>query len=436
MKPVTTAAGGKGPLTIAARGKGPLNLVRRAEVIGARYGVGPQRMDRRLAAVHELLERYGCGATLPVTAAAVERNPRVIARYAALGIEFAVHGYYHVDHTALSESDLLEQLGRARRLLEAKGVPVVGFRAPYLRWNEATIDAVRASGFLYDSSQAIDWPVQPELETAAYRRALAFYGAVPAGERPVLPRSEDGIVRIPYCLPDDEAVLDRLRMTSPEAIGELWLGILHATHRRGELFTLAVHPERIGPCAAAIGAVLQAARAARPKVWIARIQDIAQWWRARAASTAAVTVRGPHRFHLSIHGPKGLTVLARDVEPPAAEPWADRCFRVHATEFEIRAERRPFIGVHPNSPDSLSTFLRDQGYIVEVAESRDTHAYFLRRKQFSAADERPLLDELEAGVFPVVRLGRWPDGAQSALSVTGDVDALTIWDYAFRFLGR
>ena len=44
--------------------------------------------------------------------------------------------------------------------------------------------------------------------------------------------------------------------------------------------------------------------------------------------------------------------------------------------------------------------------------------------------------ELETGRFPLLRLGRWPGGAKSALAVTGDVDALTIWDYALRFFGH
>jgi hypothetical protein len=51
-------------------------------------------------------------------------------------------------------------------------------------------------------------------------------------------------------------------------------------------------------------------------------------------------------------------------------------------------------------------------------------------------DERPVLDEIEGGTFPLARPGRWPDGARSALSLTGNIDALTIWDYASRFCRR
>lgn len=47
-----------------------------------------------------------------------------------------------------------------------------------------------------------------------------------------------------------------------------------------------------------------------------------------------------------------------------------------------------------------------------------------------------IMKEIEKGHFPLLRLGRWPNAARGALSLTEDVDALTIWDYAFRFLGR
>ena len=423
-------------VAVAAKGKGASNLARRARAIGARYGIGPRRMERRLGAVLDITDRFDCGATLPVTAAAVERNPRVIERYAELGIEFAVHGYYHVDHAGLAPADQVSQLGHARRILQDHGVPAVGFRAPYLRWNEATIDALREHGFLYDSSQAMNWPISPELETDAYRRGLTFCEALPAMEHPVLPRIDGGIVRIPCCLPDDEAAVDRLRLTSSEAIADLWLDVLRSTHERGELFTLAVHPERIDVCGPAIARVLHAARVTRPAVWIAQLDEIARWWSLRAESFVSIRDESDGLLQVDVRGPVGSTVLARRVEVPGSEPWEDVTRLARSSTFVVRSDVRPTIGLHPASPERLRVFLREQGYIAEAASSGRAHAFFLRRETFSREDERPLLDELETGRFPLLRLGRWPGGAKSALAVTGDVDALTIWDYALRFLGH
>ena len=59
---------------------------------------------------------------------------------------------------------------------------------------------------------------------------------------------------------------------------------------------------------------------------------------------------------------------------------------------------------------------------------------FVWRDRFGPEDRQPLLAQIAAAP-PLVRLGRWPTGAASA-SVTGDVDALTIGDYASRLRGR
>jgi hypothetical protein len=425
-----------GAVSVATRGKGLLNVARRAAAIVNRYGLSARRMERRLAAFHRILERYGCRPTLPVTAVAVARNPDMFSRFAALGIEFAVHGYYHVDHAELTADAQVEQLGRARRLLEGKGVPPVGFRAPYLRWNDGTLQALRKGGFLYDSSQAMCHPIDPALETEDYRRALAFYRAIPAEERPVVPSLADGLVRIPCCLPDDEALVDRLRVRSPESIARLWLEMFQTTHQREELLTLQVHPERIEACANGVVAVLDAARVARPGVWVAPLKEIARWWRQRTGTAVHARDTGPGRIHVTVRGPEGVTVLARGLTVVAADPWVGGYLRLPGNDVDLRVDRRPFVGIHPSSPAAVGTFLREQGYIVEVSTDAHLYSCFVRTDRFSPEDERLLIRQIEEGGSPLLRLGRWPDGTRSAVSMTGDVDALTIWDYALRAVGR
>jgi polysaccharide deacetylase len=428
-------------VAVAAKGKGTWNAMRRAGAIGTHYGLGPRRMEDRLATVHTLVDRCGCRATLPVVASVAERYPTVIARYSARGLEFAVHGLYHVDHTDLAKVDQIDQLERARRALEGAGTLAAGFRAPYLRANEATIEAVRRTGFLYDASQAFHWPLDGGggggggRTAGAYERALVFYGARSAGDHPVLPWAEGGIVRLPYCLPDDEAVVDRLGLT-PVQIAGLWRTVLDATHERGEMFTLAVHPERIVECAAPIANVLAAAQTLRPPVWIARLDEIARWWRDRTVSIVSAQEARTGWLRVSVLGPDGTTMLARNLDVPGAEPWSGAYARVPSTELEVPAVPRPFVGVRPTASAALVTFLREQGYIVERSESPRLYGSFVERDRFSWADRRPLLAEIEGTTSPLVRLGRWPYGARCALSVTGDVDALTIGDYARRFLGH
>lgn len=423
------------PAVIAVQGKGGRDAALRAREITRQYGMGPRRMEARLATVAELVERTGCSATLPVPALVVARHPRIFTRFATRGIEFAVHGHRHVDHEVLAEEDQVVALARARATFEAVGLWPAGFRAPYLRWSPATLEALRMNDYGFDASQALYWPVEPTIDTPAYRHGVHFCSALPATEIPVVPWCDGDLVRIPYVLPDDESAVHRLQLGA-EAITKLWLHILRETHDRGELFTLSVHPERIDVCAAAVSAVLDAARAYRPSIWIARHDEIARWWRDRAHVTVTTSDLGDGRLRVVAQGPPGTTFLARRLPVAPATPWSDGYTLVHGDHVEVPGERRPFIGVHPTSPRTLVTFLREQGFIVEESEDERGYTCYLRRDRFAREDQRALLAELDELAFPLLRLARWPHGARSALAFTGDIDALTIRDYAFRFVGR
>jgi len=422
-------------MSVATRGKGVGQAVRRAAVIRGQYGVWTGRMADRLTQVLDLVLPYDFAATLPVPAVVLARYPHVVNRYAIVGIEFAVHGYAHVDHTRISADEQVRDLTRARKLFERLGVAAKGYRAPYLRWNDATLDALARCGYRYDGSQSVAWPIDPQLESDAYRRALAFTGALDAEAHAVVPWIDRGIVRIPYVLPDDEALVDRLRCDG-ETMARVWLEILEAVHERGELFTLAVHPERIDRCAAAVKTVLDRARRLRPGVWVATHADIATWWTERTAARVVVREESGGRFAVDVHGPAGCTLLVKGAGVTGAEPWCDGYVRAPSTSVVVVDSRRPFVGVHPSSPPALAQFLREQGFIVEVADDATRYARYVRRATFDRSEGRALLSGIEQGGSPLVRLGRWPAGARSALALTGDVDALTLRDYALRFVGR
>jgi len=425
------------PISIAIEGKGALSFLRRGVSIARRYGMTPNRMHRALAQFAAILRRFGCSATFPITAVTMARNSAIIEKYQAWDIEFAVHGYRHVDHSQLAQTEQLVYLAQARQVFAKAGVLPGGFRGPYLRWNPDTLAALRQQGFAYDSSQGLAWDVINGHGTPAYRRALDFYGARSASDYPSLPFLEENLVRIPYSLPDDEALVERLAWETMEQMGALWLDILHRTHELGELFTLGLHPERIAVCREPLADVLAKARALTPAVWIARLDEIATWWRARAEAVVKITDAGDGGFHLVVAGPTGTTVLARAVEvgaPTAA--WADGYQQVKAATFTIRAPLRPFIGLSSATSPKIADFLRQQGYIVEISEESRLYSCYFDQAEFVAEDERPLLAQIEETDCPLVRLGRWPNGACSALSITGDIDALTLWDYGLRLFER
>ncbi len=425
------------PISAAIEGKGPLNFLRRGLSIASRYGMTPDKMERSLAQFVATLRRFGCSATFPLTSVALQRSPHVISKYQAGDIEFAVHGYRHLDYSQLSQSKQRAHLTLARRIFAGAGIQPQGFRGPYLRWNLDTLVALQQQGFAYDSSQGLAWDVLDGRETSAYLHVLNFYGARSAHDYPSLPDLEKSLVRIPYSLPDDEALVERLDLKTPAKMSALWLAILHHTYELGELFTLGLHPERIGLCLEPLTAVLAGTRRLTPAVWIARLDEIATWWRARAEAVVEITDAADSGLHLTVRGPCGTTVLVRAVEVDAPTTyWANGYRQVETTTFTTRAPARPFIGLSPGTSPRLASFLRQQGYIVEVSEERRLYPCYFDQAEFVAEHKRPLLAQIEGIDCPLVRLGRWPNGARSALAVTGDIDALTLWDYGLRLFGR
>jgi len=430
-------------ITLAARAKGSSGLLKRTRSIIHRYGLTPAKMDRALDLFTQILRQFDCGASLPLTAVALKRNGNTITRYRDQNIEFAVHGYTHIDYSQLVPEEQVADLRRAREVFAATGLKPMGFRSPYLCRDSHLYAAIEAAGFSYASNQPVLWDVldTDALDPAAcmaYQRAVDFYAPWLAVERPSLPRLGEHVIEIPVSLPDDEMLLDRIGGGPNGLVAKAWRRILAESYQRGELFTIQLHPERIGSCADGLMAVLGEARALTPSVWLARLDEIATWWRDRAAATVDVKEVGDGALRLSATGPAGIAILVRgvDVVEPA-EPWAAGYLQVKGTTIAtVYCEQYPFIGVSPGSPPALVDFLCQQGYVVQTATDAHRYAFYLDQTTFTAVDERPLLARIENADFPLVRLGCWPHGARSALAVSGDIDALTIWDYGLRFLGK
>jgi hypothetical protein len=430
------------PIELAAGAKGPMVFVHRVGMIARRYALTPVKIEQALEQFVETLEQFECSATFPTTAVAVERHPDVLAKYQARGIEFAVHGYTHIDYSQLGSDEQLASLNRACQVFAQAGLEVTGFRSPYLRRESHLNTAIEQAGLSYVSNQPIMWDILDaadftETAAASYQRALSFYDPWHAAERPSLPRFDDGLVAIPVSLPDDEILLDRLGGGPNGLVGKAWKQMLADAYRRGELLTIQLHPERIAWAAKGLAATLAEARAMDPPVWIARLDEIAAWWRARTGSVVEITDLSDGGIQVNVAGPDEAVVLARDVDVDVAtRPWADGYQLVDSSSFVLRSAYRPFVGLSPGTSERLAGFLRQQGYVVQVSAQDMGFAHYLDRVEFSAGDERSLLAQLEDAERPLVRLGRWPGGAYSALAVTGDIDAFTLWDYVLRTLGR
>jgi len=430
-------------LTNAANAKGALAALKRISMITRRYGLSSLKMERALDQFVRILNEFNFSATFPATAVAVERRPEVFQRYQAQGIEFAVHGYTHIDYAQLAPDRQQAHLQQGREIFSRFGLAATGFRSPYLRRSEFLHQTVATAGFTYVSNQPVMWDVLDldELSAAAqtgYRRAVDYYQPQRPAQYVSTPRLINDLVEIPVSLPDDEILLDRLGSGGAgESVETTWLKILAQTYQRGELFTIQLHPERIAACAAGLRAALAKAQTLSPKVWVARLDELASWWREKADTSYQITTIDEQTVRVEISTPAALTILTRflDIDAPG-QPWFGNYQQINAKTFTITSSQRPFIGLSPDASLELVDFLQQQGYIIEYSLDRQSYGLFFDQTEFSSGQEYPLLSQIEETECPLVRFGRWPDGAHSALAITGDIDALTLWDYGLRMVGR
>jgi hypothetical protein len=130
-------------------------------------------------------------------------------------------------------------------------------------------------------------------------------------------------------------------------------------------------------------------------------------------------------------------VLVRAVEVSEySAPWMNGYREVKTMNFSFKSPLRPFIGFSPSTSTVLTSFLRQQGYIVEASSESERYSYYINQVKFDVNQEQTILAQIERSGCPLIRLGRWPNAAQSALAVTGDIDALTLWDYGLRLFGK
>ncbi len=257
----------------------------RIATIFKRYGWTSRRFARRLDRFVELLKKYDINPTFPVTASVVDRHPSLFRSLQERGVEFAIHGYYHIDYTQIEEKEVMEHLLRAKEIFKRHGITCSGFRFPYLRRNSTVIRMLGESGMEWDSSEVISWDLLSpsgfdNKYWVSYQRILDTYEPAQAKESPALPVYREGLLELPVSVPDDDILVERLGLKDGKKISDIWIEMLYHIRKREELLVLQVHPERFECFENALETMLQKAISLED-VWIAPLGEITRWWKER-----------------------------------------------------------------------------------------------------------------------------------------------------------
>ncbi|MFA5310053.1 MAG: polysaccharide deacetylase family protein [Dehalococcoidales bacterium] len=426
-------------INFLSKSRGIKNLSLRIVSVLRRFGPGAGRFEKILRKFGQVTGSLDCVPTFAITAVTLKRHPKVIRELSRQGVEFAVHGNVHIDYGVIPAEEQSRHFNNAIDIFKSCGIPFTGFRAPFLRINGETLRVLDSLGFPYDSSHSVHWDVldsaaYPEMAWSEYRRLLAFYDALKAEDCQVVPRFQDGLIEIPVSIPDDEAMVERLGITGGDGISAVWRNILQKTYDRGELFTLQLHPERIALCEKALQDTIKQARRYDPPVWVTTLKEIAAWWRERSAFKFEVeeVERGRYRVKAACSDRAMILLRQGNISAPAGE-WWDGYQNIKSRDFIVTSPARPMLGIGLNAAPAAVSFLKNEGYALEKSDEPGNYSLYLNSlEQFTPADEKPLAEQLERSGATLLRYWRWPDRHQSALTVTGDIDAMTLIDFALR----
>jgi peptidoglycan/xylan/chitin deacetylase (PgdA/CDA1 family) len=179
-------------------------------------------LTRGLPRVLEALDEFAARATFYVPGRTAQRHPDELAALAATDHELAHHGHTHrVPCDLDAEQQRAEIAGGSAALLTVTGRRPLGYRAPGWELTDATLAAIAAAGFVWDSSLMGD--DRPYRVAAAGRELI---------ELPV------------HWALDDAPHFNHT--TSPEGLAAVWLAELAAARRDGRHVTVTCHPEIIG----------------------------------------------------------------------------------------------------------------------------------------------------------------------------------------------
>ncbi len=435
-------------ISFSIRTKGIHNFARRLWTVFTRFGITESRTRRALLSTIETLCQYDAAPTFFIPAVVLRRHHKLLAEISRCDAEIGIHGYVHNDYRSLSEAKQFKQTEQAISLFRSTNTPYQGFRNPYLGWTEESLTVFTSLNFTYESNEAIihdviDLDLLAPVIRSGYEKSLALFQALTCNAYTLRPHFEGPLVRIPTSIPDDEMLFDRLRITEPEEVGDIWSKVMQRVYDFGGVYTLNLHPERAVPCKQALTKLLYYADNRPLPVWLARLQDIAQWWKERSRFRLVITPLAFERWQVHAICSPRATLLARNltVENQPVNAWHGNNKRLHACDCIVNATLCPCIGLSSQTPREVADVLHELGYPVVQSTQEESSLYALyldlpegfgTTREEQVQKRSLLLQKIEQLDAPLLYFGCWPDGNRAALAITGDIDSVTIQDFFLR----
>jgi len=191
---------------------------------------GQFAINKGVPRILSLLNRYDIQSSFFVCGWIAETYSELIAKIKEENHEIAAHGYLHEFLDKLTLEEEKEVHHKTNEILQNIAGEIKGFRAPYWRISDNTLNIVKDMGYLYDSSLMDD--DQPYILS--------------------LPDRTDTLVEFPVQWYIDDWIMFETHQYTPSMVLEIWKSQLDAyvelteESDRLSIFNLTCHPSCIG----------------------------------------------------------------------------------------------------------------------------------------------------------------------------------------------
>lgn len=414
------------------------SVVRKRSVkILQRYGLSGGQLRQNIRHFITDLNRLDVVPTFPTTAQVLNRHHPFFEEFDADQVEFAIHGYYHQDYTLIANPAKKELLDRAIATFQKYGIPAEGFRFPYLRVDDDSFSTLAQLPLKYDSSYAFWWNLSGHTrggENAILRKMVRQYHPFFPDERPLIPYFRETLVEIPVSLPDDDILIDRMTHNDDTKILGTWLHILEQARSRGDIFVLQLHPERYGMLRNTLMRLLKDVQAGYPDVWIAPLREVARWWQMRQQFTVTFKENDAQKIKLEIKRPLDLNYSFLNLNyQPQVKIMGLIKSRFTFEEITLKDHPVPIVAMGRRTSSRFREMFLNYGFpVLEDAPGPDGFSVYFDEDPPNFFSRKWLSDFLAGLNQPLIRFHLWPKNYQAALSITGDIDAITAQDFLSR----
>jgi hypothetical protein len=409
--------------------KGIGGLLNRFLTICRNFGVTSEKSHTALRQIISTTRKYGCKPTFFITADLLDYHAELIESVCNDDVAVGLHGHHHVDHSYLESEAQHSQFEEGLLKFRKVGIPVRGFRAPFLRFNEDTNKAAKDNSLQWVSHTVALYrhliDVQRNYRIVEITNLIqSFYNCKENDEEPSIPCWGDHCLDIPVSCPDDEILVDRYGMGTAHEIAEVMLDMLRISHQNGECVNFLFHPERVRLIAPAIAAILEEANSLTD-LWIASLDDISKWWHERSQCTFEIMDVDTNCFRIVVHGNDRGSARLQEFGGVS-----ESIARGENGSFMLQSSLRPTVCILPGFCDKGAACLRNEGFVVETAPDPAHHSVSLGGT--CTKNRRKVLHAVSRNRGPLLRFWRWPDHYKSAMAISFDLDSITLWDFIRR----